>query len=174
MSFQCLGGVDGFDCDEGECQSDEGAIVLGCLLAAERNALEALELADRLLDASAASVEGAREELWPVASIALEGNDRADAAGARSLAIGPAIVALVTHSRTWGDIRPKIEHNLKLRAVARLTFCQVESKRQALVIDLEVDLGREAAPGATKRLFVLPPLAPAAETCARTVVESNI
>ncbi len=169
-----LGGVDGFDPDEGERERDEGAVVLGCFLAPERNALEAFELADRLLDASAAPVEGAREELWPVASIALEGNDRADAAGARSLTIGCAIVALVAHGRTRGDVRAKIEQNLKLRAVARLALCQVEGERQSVMIDLEMDLGREPTSGATKRLSVLPPLAPAAETCARTVVESNI
>jgi hypothetical protein len=37
-----------------------------------------------------------------------------------------------------------------------------------------VDLGREAAARAAQRLTVLPPLAPAAETWARTTVESNI
>ncbi len=65
--------MDGFDEDESESQGDDGAVVLGRLLAAERHALEALELAYGLLDASAAPVEGAREELWPVASIALDG-----------------------------------------------------------------------------------------------------
>ena len=174
FAFAHLGGVDGFDPDKGERERDEGAIVLCRLLAPECNALEAFELADRLLDASAAPVEGAREELWPVASIALEGNDRADAAGARSLTIGCAIVALVAHGRTRGDVRAKIEQNLKLRAVARLALCQVEGERQSVMIDLEVNLGRESASGATKRLSVLPPFAPAAETCARTVVESNI
>ena len=37
-----------------------------------------------------------------------------------------------------------------------------------------MDLGREAAARAAERLIVLPPLAPAAETWARTTVESNI
>ena len=37
-----------------------------------------------------------------------------------------------------------------------------------------MDLGREAAARAAERLILLPPLAPAAETCARTIVESNI
>jgi hypothetical protein len=44
----------------------------------------------------------------------------------------------------------------------------------AIAIDLEVDLGREAAARAPEGLTVLPPLAPAAETSARTTVESNI
>jgi hypothetical protein len=166
--------VDGFYTDEGECESDEGAVVLDCLLAPERNALEAFQLTDRLLDASAASVEGSRKELRPVPGIALDGNSGADAARACGLSIGGGIVALVAHCRTRGDVRPKIEQNLKLRAVARLALGQVEGEWQSLMIDLEVDLGREAASGAPERLSVLPPLAPAAETWARTVVESNI
>jgi hypothetical protein len=50
----------------------------------------------------------------------------------------------------------------------------VESERPSIEINLEVDLGREAPARAAQRLSVLPPLAPAAETCARTTVESNI
>ena len=50
----------------------------------------------------------------------------------------------------------------------------MEGERQAVEVDLDVDLGREAAPRAAERLAMLPPLAPAAETCARTTVESNI
>ena len=50
----------------------------------------------------------------------------------------------------------------------------MEGERQAVEVDLEVDLGREAAPRAAERLAGLPPFAPAAETCARTTVESNI
>jgi hypothetical protein len=50
----------------------------------------------------------------------------------------------------------------------------VEGERQAVEIDLEVDLGREAAARAAERLVVLPPLAPAAETCARTTMAANI
>jgi hypothetical protein len=50
----------------------------------------------------------------------------------------------------------------------------VEGERQAIEVDLDVDLGREAAAGAAERLILLPPLAPAAETWARTTVASNI
>lgn len=44
----------------------------------------------------------------------------------------------------------------------------------AVEIGLQVDFGGEAAAGTTERLTFLPPLAPAAETWARTMVESNI
>ena len=50
----------------------------------------------------------------------------------------------------------------------------MEGERQAVEVGLDVDLGREAAARAAERLLVLPPLAPAAETWARTAVESNI
>jgi hypothetical protein len=54
--------VDGFDDDKAKSECDEGSEVLVRFLAAERNALEALELADELFDASAGPVERLREE----------------------------------------------------------------------------------------------------------------
>jgi hypothetical protein len=45
---------------------------------------------------------------------------------------------------------------------------------QAAEIGLQVNLGGEAATRAAERLIMLPPFAPAAETWARTTVESNI
>jgi hypothetical protein len=57
-----LGGVDGFDEDEAESKGHNGAVVSGCLLAAERHALEALELTHKLLDAGAGAIERLREE----------------------------------------------------------------------------------------------------------------
>jgi len=50
----------------------------------------------------------------------------------------------------------------------------MEGERQTLEINLEGDLGREAPARAAQRLILLPPFAPAAETCARTMVESSI
>ena len=60
-----LGPVDGFDEDEAEREGDEGGEVRVGLLAAEREALEALELADRPLDAGACPVERLGEEGGP-------------------------------------------------------------------------------------------------------------
>jgi hypothetical protein len=54
--------VDGFDQDERAGEGDEGGVVFCGLLAAERDALEALELADGLLDAGAAADAGAMRE----------------------------------------------------------------------------------------------------------------
>ena len=169
-----LGCVDGFDENEGEAESDEGAVVLGGFLAAEGNPLEAFELADGLLDAGAAAVERAREKGGRVLRRGFVRDDRTDAARARRLAIVPAVIAFVAESRARRDLRPKVEQDGKVAAVAGLAFGQVEGDRQAGEIGLEMDLGGEAAARAAERLTVLPPLAPAAETCARTTVESNI
>ena len=49
--------MDGFDDDEAKSEGDQGSEVLVCFLAAERNSLEALELADKLLDAGAGAIE---------------------------------------------------------------------------------------------------------------------
>jgi hypothetical protein len=50
----------------------------------------------------------------------------------------------------------------------------VEVERQTVEVALEVDFRAEPASGPAKRLILLPPFAPAAETWARTVVLSNI
>ena len=61
-----LGRVDGFDDDEAKSECDEGSEVLDRFLAAERNPLEALELADELFDAGAGAIERLWEESRPV------------------------------------------------------------------------------------------------------------
>ena len=99
---------------------------------------------------------------------------RADAAGAGRLPVGLGVIALVAHSRARRDVGTKIEQRLEMRAVAGLAAGQAKAERIAIPVGLEVDLGREAAPGAAQRLAALPPFAPAAETWARTMVESNI
>ena len=49
--------MDGFDEDEAQSKCDEGSEVLVRFLATERNALEALELADEVFDAGAGAIE---------------------------------------------------------------------------------------------------------------------
>lgn len=144
------------------------------LLAAERDAFEALELADQLLDAGSGAIERLREEGRPVLGVALEGDHRADAALPRRGAVGLGVITLVAHHGAGRHVRADVEQDLELPAVARLALGQMEGERQAIEVDLEVDLGREAAARSAERLAALPPFAPAAETCARTTVESNI
>jgi hypothetical protein len=169
-----LGRVDGFDQDEAANEGDQGAIVLGGLFAAQGEALEAFELSHGVLDAGAGFVEGFGKEGGLVGGIGTMRDDRTDAALAGGLAVGLGIVALVGDCGAGPDVRSDVEQNLKLPAVAGLTAGQMEVERQARAVGLEVDFGREPAARAAERLALLPPLAPAAETCARTTVLSNI
>ena len=62
LALAVLGRVDGFNQDEAECKGYEGSVVLRGLLASERDAFEALEFADGLLDACPRLVEYFRKE----------------------------------------------------------------------------------------------------------------
>ena len=61
-----------------------------------------------------------------------------------------------------------------MRRVGSLAAGQIESDDVARRVRLGVDFRGEAAARTPERLRFLPPLAPAADTCARTIVESNI
>ena len=97
-----------------------------------------------------------------------------DAARSCRCAIGLAGVALVTDSGARLNIWADIEQRFEIRRVGSLAAGQIESDDVARCVRFGVDFRREAAARAPKRLRFLPPLAPAADTCARTTVESNI
>jgi hypothetical protein len=168
-----LGRVDGFDQDEAADQGDEGAIVLGGLFAPQSDALEALDLAVGLLDARAAFVQDAWEE-FRSCEIGSVGDHRADAAITCGLPIGCGIVALVRDGGARRDVGTKIEQRFEVAAIAGFATGQMEGQGQTVEIGLQMDLRREAATRDAEGLAFLPPFAPAAETCARTMVESNI
>ena len=67
-----------------------------------------------------------------------------------------------------------VEKGLEVAAITGFTAGQMEGDWQTTEVGLQMDLGRETAARAAKRLIILPPFAPAAETWARTTVESNI
>ena len=169
-----LGRVDGFDQDEAAGEGDQGCVALGRFVASEGDALESFELADRLLDAGAPFVERAWEEARSVLRVVAARDDWADAAVAGGSAVALRVVAFVGDDRARPDVGTDIQQRLELATVARLAAGQMEGEGQAGEIRLDVDLGREPATRAAERLLILPPLAPAAETCARTTVESNI
>ena len=83
------------------------------------------------------------------------------------------VVPLVGDRDARGDVGTNIERSLELRGVARLAAGQVEIERSAIEVGLEMDFRREAATRTADRLVLLPPLAPAAETWARTTVLSK-
>src|SRR5690606_38356817 len=99
FSVGTLGRVDGFDQDEAARKGDEGRVVFAGLLAAERDALEALQLADGLLDPSAAAVERSGEEARPACGAGAVWDDGADASVTRRLPVGVRVAALVGHHR---------------------------------------------------------------------------
>lgn len=101
-------------------------------------------------------------------------DDGHDAAFARRLPVGLAGVALVADGGARIDIGPKVEQNGEVRRVRLLAAGQIESEIASVEIGLQVDLGGKSAARAAKRLIFFPPFAPAAETWARTTVESNI
>jgi len=102
------------------------------------------------------------------------GNGGTDLPLPRGRPIGVGIMAFIAESSARGDLRTEVEQGLDVRAVADLASGQVEGDRLAVDVALELDLGREAATGAAEHLTVLLSFAPAAETCARTIVESNV
>ena len=86
---------------------------------------------------------------------------------------GIAVVALVgdqVTGRRFGERGDRFE----LRAVGRLTACEVEAEWQAGGITETMNFTGEPAPRAAKSLFASPPFAPAAETWPRPVVESML
>src|SRR6202162_4489823 len=169
-----LGRVDGFDQDERAGEGNEGSEVLGGLLAAQVDAFEALELAVPLLDAGASGVEDFGKEGGLVFGVLAVGDDGADAATARRRSVGLGIVALVAKHGPGRDVRADVEQDREIAAVAGLAAGQMESQRQAVEIGFQVYFGGKSAARASEGLALLPPFAPAAETCARTIVESTI
>ena len=101
-------------------------------------------------------------------------DDRTYSASAGTVAIGFGVVSLVRDGRARRDVGSEIEQDFEVATVAGFAAGQMEGERQAAKIDFEVDLRRETTARAAERLVVLPPFAPAAETWARTTVESNI
>ena len=84
-----------FDQAKAGGEADDLSEVSFGLFASERDALEALEPCDALLDAGAGLVEGACEEGWLDLFVGFVRNDGSDAARSRGVAVGLADVAFV-------------------------------------------------------------------------------
>ena len=129
--------------------------------------MEALDLAHHLLDSRPRFVEDFCEELRLVDGIRAIGDYRTNAAFTRRLPICLRIIALVRDNGAGINIGTEVEEHFEVAAVARFAAGQMEADRIAVEIGLEMDLGREASPGAPECFAILPPFAPAADTCAR-------
>ena len=80
--------VDGFNQDEGASENDECAIAVLDFVAAHGNSLEALQLADRLLDSGTGLVEQSWEETGPVLGVLAIRNDRNNATTSAGRTVG--------------------------------------------------------------------------------------
>jgi len=137
--------VDGFDEDEGASEGNQGSVVPGGLFAAECDAFEALELADRLLDPGSAFVEDPGKELGFVGCVGAVGDNRADAAASGSLPVRLRIVSFIGQRSARRNIRADIKQGLELTAVAGLAAREMKRQGLAIEVGLKVNLGREPA-----------------------------
>jgi hypothetical protein len=101
-------------------------------------------------------------------------DDRSDASGSGCGPVRLAGVTLVGDGGAWSYVRSDVEQGLEMGAVGGFAAGQVEGNQVPATVRFAVDFGGEPALRATERLTLLPPFAPAAETWARTIVESNI
>ena len=101
-------------------------------------------------------------------------DDRSDAARSRGVSVGLAGVAFVADDRAGLNVGSDVEQGLEVTPIGGFAAGQVEGDDVAGGVRFCVDFRGEAAARAPERLAFLPPFAPAADTCARTMVESNI
>ena len=101
-------------------------------------------------------------------------NDRGNVAFSCGFSVGLAVVSLVANGGPRVSVGSEIEQDREMRRITLFAAGQIEGEIMTIEIGLQMDLGRETAARAPERLMFLPPFAPAAETCARTTVESNI
>ena len=102
------------------------------------------------------------------------GDDGSDAARSRGVPIGLAGVAFVADDGAGPNVGSDIEQGFEVASVEGFAAGQVEGDDVAGGVRFCVDFRGEAATRPPERLPFLPPFAPAADTCARTTVESNI
>lgn len=127
-----------------------------------------------LLDTGAGFVERIRQELRFIVFVGLVRSDWGEAARSCGVAVGPAGVTLVTDSGTRLNIRGDVEQRFEMRRIGRFASGQVESDEVSRGVALRVDFRGGATARKSKSPHFLPPLTPAADTCARTMVESKL
>ncbi len=169
-----LGCVDEFDQAQACGEGDDRSIVCCRLLASEGNTLEALQPSDSLLDAGAGFIKGAGEEGRLVLFVGLTRDHGRDAALPCRISVGFAGIAFVADDGARLKIRADVEQGSEVTPIGGLTPGQVKGDDVARGVRFGMDFCGKATTGAPKRLSVLPPFAPAADTWARTMVESNI
>ncbi len=106
---QCLGRVDGFNQHQPARKTDDGRVADVCFLAAHGNALEALELAHGLFDASTKFIEALRKKAPSLLGVFAARDNWCDAAGTGRRPVGLAVISLVRHRDARADVRAYVE-----------------------------------------------------------------
>ena len=106
--------------------------------------------------------------------VGLVRNDGSNTASPRRFAIGLAGVAFVADDGARLNVRSDVEQDGEVTRIRGFSAGQVEGDDVAGGVRFGMDFRGEAAARAPERLPLLPPFAPAADTWARTMVESNI
>jgi hypothetical protein len=166
--------VDGFDQDKTAGEADNSIVALVGLVASHRDAFEAFQFANGLLNPRPGLIEQLWKETRSVFRVGAVRDDRNNPALAAGRAVSLWIVPFISDGGARLDVGADVEGSFELSAVADFATGQMECDGQAVEVGLEVDLGRKSTPRATECLILLPPFAPAAETWARTTVLSNI
>lgn len=102
------------------------------------------------------------------------GDDRGNATRSCGGPVCLAGIAFVRNNCARGNVRTDVHQGLEVAPIGCFATRQIKADQVSATICFCVDFRREPATRATEGLAVLPPFAPAAETCARTIVESNI
>jgi hypothetical protein len=173
-TIETLGRVDEYDQAEASGEADDRPEVSCGLFASQGDAFKALEPPEALFDARMRLIEGGGEEGGFVLFVGLVRDHRSNAALPRGLTVGLAGIAFVANGGAGLNVGSDAEQSFEMMRVGRLAPRQVEGDDVAGRIRFCVDFRCEPAARAPKRLSFLPPFAPATDTWARTMVESNI
>ena len=107
-------------------------------------------------------------------SLALWGMTGAMPRGLAASRLALACVAFVADGGARLDVGSDVEQGFEVTPVGSFSAGQIKGDDVAGGVRFCVDFRGEAAARTSERLAFLPPFAPAADTCARTMVESNI
>lgn len=167
-----LGRVDKPDPEANAAEQDEAQEAGAGLIVAGSDPAAVFQSADEALDAGAQGVEPPADGVLHLAA-ALGRDFRLGAAVAGILPEGVAVVCLVAEQHA--GVAVTLGHEIVVGGeIMCLAGGQDDGNGKPVSIGAQVDLGREAAARTAKSLGLSPPLAPAAQWCARTMVLSII
>jgi hypothetical protein len=153
-------------------KQDEAEKADGCMVISGCDSTAVFEAVDEPLDAIAHGVDCAVEGVLDQ-SIALGWDFRPAITGSNVVADRIAIIAAIAEQNI--RIAVALSHQVAIgSAVVSFAGRQNDADGKALAVGTKMDFGRKATARAAKTLVLSPPLAPAAQWCARMMVLSII